>query len=286
MKLALVAGVVLLGAACKSHGPYELDQKTASADSAKVAADTTNGVEQKLVKTADISFKTKNVQQTSENISALVSKDEGMVMHHNVSSSITQTHDVELSNDSIMRVSAFNTTAEMTVRLPVDKVDDFLNAVSHMGIYVTERKMDIEDLSLTYLSAQLKLKNRTDLVAREQAGKVVIKNPNAVLNLKDDMVDAQIGNKAIDQAVKYSTIGLSFYQSNTIYKETIANDDPSAYELPFYRRAANAIANGWYMLDAMIIGLLNLWAFILLGIVISILIVKRKLILKKVAVKA
>jgi len=285
MKLALVAGIVLLGAACKNKS-YETDNQPAYADSAVQArssrvADT---VETKLVKTADIRFKTKDVQQTSENISALVGKDGGMVMHHDVSSSITQTHDVRLNNDSVMRVSSFNTTADMTVKLPVEKIDDFLNTVTHMGIYVTERKMDIEDRSLDYLEAQLKLKNRADLVAREKTGKVTIKNPTAVLNLKDDMVDAQISNKRIDDEVKYSTISLSFYQSNTIYKEVIANDDPSAYDLPFFNRMINALSNGWHILGDMIIAMMNLWALILVGIAIWIIIAKRKAISKVVGI--
>ncbi len=285
-KLALVAGAVLLGAACKGHGPYEPDSKSSAADSATVtnrsAADT---LETKLVKTADISFKTKNVEQTSENISALTAKNGGMVMHHNVSSSITQTHDVRLGNDSIMRVSSFTTNGEMTVKLPVEKMDDFLNTVTHMGIYVTNRRMDIEDRSLDYLEAKLRLKNRADLVAREQNGKVIIKSPTAVLNLKDDMVDEQINNKRIDNQVKYSTISLSFYQSNTIYKETIANDDPSTYDLPFFCRMANALANGWHLLGDIIIGLMNLWALIILGIITWVIIAKRRLIWKTAGVK-
>lgn len=286
MKLALVAGIALLGAACKGHTPYELDQKSASADSTVTArTHEPDTVAAKLIKTADINFKVKNVQQTGENISSLVNQDGGMVMHHNVSSAITQSHDVQLNNDSIMRVSAFTTNADMTVKLPVDKVDDFLNTVTRMGIYVTERKMDIEDRSLDYLEAQLKLKNRADLVAREQAGKVTIKNPTAVLNLKDDMVDAQIGNKRIDDEVKYSTITLSFYQSNTIYKETVVNDDPSAYDLPFFSRMANSLANGWQLLGDIIIALANAWALILSGIVVWVIVIKRKVIWKAVDVK-
>lgn len=285
MTLALVAGIALLGAGCKGHGPYELDSRSLAADSAKIAVDTTNSVLPKLVKTADISFKTKNVQQTSENISTLVGKDGGMVMHHNASASVTQTHDVPLTTDSVMRVSAFNTTAEMTVKLPVDKVDDFLNAVTRMGIYVTQRKMNIADRSLDYLESQLKLKNRADLVAREQTGKVIIKNPTAVLNLKDDMVDAQISNKRIDDEVKYSTIALSFYQSNTIYKEVIANDDPSAYDLPFFSRLANSLSNGWHMVGDIVVALANVWALILIGIVIWVILAKKKLIGKLVGAK-
>ena len=282
IKLALLAGLVLLGAACKQKSRYETDNDPKAADS--VMLDSTPSAP-KLLKTADMRFKVKNVAQTSENISALVTKDSGMVMHHNVASTVEQTHDVKLNNDSVMRISSVNTNADMTVKLPVEKVDAFLNAVAQMGLYVTERKMDIEDRSLDYLQYSLKLKNRLDLVAREKTGKVTIKNPTAVLNLKDDLVDEQINSKMIDDAVKYSTISLSFYQNNAIYKEVVADDDPSAYDLPFFSRAINALDNGWHLFGSIIIGLMNLWVLIVAGIVVWVVITKRKMIGKAVGTK-
>jgi hypothetical protein len=281
LKLALLAAVVLLGA-CKQK-VYEGDAGNARIDSASAAkmADTT-GDTQKLVKTAGIRLKVKNVEQTGENVSALVASYKGMVMHHNMSSSVDQSHDVRLNNDSFMRVSSFTTSADMTVKVPVEKVDEFLNTVSHMGIYVNERRMDIEDKSLDYIASQLKLNSLLDLVARQKAGKVVIKDPAAVLNLKDDLVDEQISNRRINDEVKYSTISLEIYQSNTIYKETVVNDDPSAYDLPFGSRLTNALDNGWHLLGDLIIGLVNLWALIVCGIVICVIIAKRKMWLKSI----
>jgi len=283
MKLALVAGVVLLGASCKQKS-YETDKLNSYADSTTTSSVDT--VAQKLVKTADIRFKVKNVSQASEDISALVSKDSGVVIHHKVSVSIEQTHDVPLNNDSLMRVLAFNTNADMMVKLPVEKVDNFLNSVTRMGIYVTERRMDIEDRSLDYLEAKLKVRNRAELVAKERAGKVVIKDPTAVINLKDDLVDGQINNKRIDDAVKYSVISLNFYQSNTIYKEVVANDDPSAYDLSFFKRMSNSIDNGWHMLADLIVAITNLWAFILAAIVSWLIFIKRKQIWRTVGMKS
>ena len=134
-----------------------------------------------------------------------------------------------------------------------------------MGIYVNERRMDIEDKSLDYLASQLKLNSRKELVSQQKTGRVVFKDPNSVLDLKDGLVDEQINNKLIDDQVKYSTISLSFYQSNTISKEIIANDDPSDYNLPFLSRAGMALANGWYMFKELVIAALNIWVFIIIG---------------------
>ena len=187
-------------------------------------------------------------------------------MHHNMSSSEQQTSDVHLSDDSVMRLTAFNTNADMTVKIPPEKLENFLNTVSHMGIHVNERKMNIEDKTLDYLSSQMKLDNRKELVAQQRSGKVVFKDPNSVLDLKDDLVEQQIDSKMIDDQVKYSVVCLSFHQSNTITKEVIANDDPSTYNLPFFKSAEIAFANGWYMFKTIIVALINVWIFVVAGI--------------------
>ncbi|HEY2582926.1 MAG TPA: DUF4349 domain-containing protein [Mucilaginibacter sp.] len=263
--IPLLAGLALLWA-CKGKGraDYEMLNNSSGADSAKIDSAATG--QPKLVKTAGINFKVKDVPQTAERISTLTASLNGMVVHHQMTSTNERSQDIRISDDSVMRVISFSTVANMTVKIPQAKLEDFMNQVSRMGIYITSRSMDITDKSLDYLSSQLKLKNRTELVNQQKKGKVVIKKPEDVLSLKDDMIDEQINNMGINDAVKTSVITLSFYQSNTIYKETIANDDPSAYNLPFFKRMGMAIENGWEVFVDVIVGLANLWVFILAGI--------------------
>ncbi|MBD1394308.1 DUF4349 domain-containing protein [Mucilaginibacter glaciei] len=263
--IILLAGVALL-AACKGKQGYEfVNNKSNAADTTAMATDST-GSSPKLIKTAEISFKVKSVQKTGDTIAALTARYNGMVMHHQMTSGINNSQDIHISDDSLMRISAINTSADMNVKIPSEKLELFMNQVSHLGLYITARKMDIEDKSLEYLSAKLKVHNRQELVAQQKKGKITIKDPSAVLWLKDDLVDGQIGNQQIDQSVKYSMVTLNFYQSNTILKEMIANDDPAAYQLPFAERLLMAFANGWFMFTAFIIGLANLWMLLLFGL--------------------
>jgi len=269
--LIVAAAAFGLLAACKGKsGSYEFvnNSKGTSAaadsvstmDSAKVPA-------VKLVKTAEINLKVKDVRKVGEDLALLTKQYDGMVMHHQVQSTAGSTRDVHISNDSIMRIAAFNTVGEMTVRVPSAKLEDYMTKVSRMGVYVNVSRMDIEDKTLDYLSSQLKLKDREELVSQQKSGKVKIKNPTDVLLLKDDMVDQKIEGLRTDAAVKFSVISLNFYQSDTIIKETIANDDPSAYNIPFGQRISLAFANGWAIFVDVIAGLTNIWMFILAGLV-------------------
>ncbi len=259
--IPLIAGLGLL-CACKGKSGYEVANNSSS-DSLKV--DSSQLGQPKLIKTAEILFKVKNVQQVTEKIENLTTNYSGTIIHHRMGSTADRSTDVRISDDSVMRVTAFNTTAEMTVKVPSAKLEQFMNEVAHLGIYVNNQSMDITDKSLNYLSSQLKLKSRTELISQQKKGKIVIKNPENVLALKDDMIDQQIGNSEIDDAVKNSIVTLSFYQSNTINKEIIANDDPSEYNIPFFNRLAMAFENGWRLFIDAIIGVTNLWLFILAG---------------------
>lgn len=250
--------------ACKGKAGYEFVNNSSSADSAKF--DTTTVTGPKLVKTAGMRFKVKNVEQTSERIAALTTTCHGMIMHHQMGSTSERSLDIRINNDSVMRVTSFYTTADITVKVPSEKLNDFMNQVAGMGVYVNNRNMDITDKSLDYLSARLKLQSRNELVSQQKKGKVVIKNPANVLLLKDEMVDQQINNRQIDDAVKESVVSLNFYQSNTINKEMIANDDPSAYNLPFFKRLGIAVENGWSLFVDVVVGLVNLWVFIAAGV--------------------
>ncbi|MGN6395167.1 MAG: DUF4349 domain-containing protein [Mucilaginibacter sp.] len=264
--IILVGGIVLLSACKGRHGSEEF---ASSADTAmyvnKAFGDTVATV--KLIKTADMRIKVKNVRQTCQDVSALTKSYNGLVIHNSVSSCPVRSSDIRKSSDSIIRVTATSTIGEITVKVPAEKLEDFMNKVERMGLYVNTRQLDISDKTLDYLSARMKLKNRAELIAQQKSGKVVIKNPANVLLLKDDMVEQQINNQQIDDAVKNSVITLSFYQSNTIYKETVANDDPSSYRLSFFNALCNALGSGWLLFQNVLLGIGYLWVFVLLTFV-------------------
>jgi hypothetical protein len=265
--IPLLAGLVLL-AACKGkgRGDYEIvNNKSSSVDSdITKAADTATSP--KLIKTADMNLKVKNVQQTSERIVALTGSYHGIVMHHHLGTTTEGSKNVNISNDSVMQITSQLVSADITVKIPSEKLEEFMSQITHMGMYVNNRNMDITDKSLDYLSAKLKLQSRNELIAQQKKGRIIIKSPEKVLYLKDDMVDQQIDNKSIDDAVKNSVISVSFYQSNNIYKEVIANADPSAYDISFLKRLGFALKNGWVMFVDLVIGIANTWVFIMAGI--------------------
>ncbi len=263
--LIMFVAAVLLLSACK--GNYSSGEKvlSANADSASTSADTVAG-KPKLVKTAEMQFKVKNVLKASEAVTALTSQYDGMVMNNHLQTTVDNSEEVRLSNDSVMQISAFITTAEMTVKIPQQHLSEFMNQVSHMSIQVNMMKVDVEDRTIDYLSARMKTQNRTDMIAYRQQAKVTDKNADGILALKDDKADRQISNLKTDDEVKYSTLNLIFSQNAGINKQVAANTDLSAYNLSIPSRLWLAVSNGWLMVTEVIVLIANLWAFLLLAV--------------------
>ena len=257
--MALLAGTVLL-AACKGSGsPSATD--SAKRDSAQ--QDSAENI--KLVKTGEIRFKVKDVRQATEQISKITTVCGGMVMHHNMHSNIVSQQNIDMPNDSVKKLTIYNSTAEMTIKIPAEYVELFMDSITRMGNYVDDRKMEVEDRSLNYLSEKLKAQNRVASVKLRKHIKLTQRGADSILSLKDDVVDRKISNMRTDEAAKFSVLNLSLYQNNTVVKEVVLSDDPSAYKGPLSTRASMAFSNGWYYFSAIIVGLLNLWVFILIG---------------------
>ncbi len=266
--LVLLAALCLLGA-CKRSGNYEPinnQNKYASADSATSMSGDTAGT--KLLRTASMDMKVRDVQNASKQIMKLTSQYKGMVMHHEIQSQEVNSKEMPLSRDSMQRVSVYRMTGNITTKVPVESLEQFLDQAGEMGLHVNVRRMDIEDRTLDYLSAQLKLHSRSQIINQQKSGKVKIKDPAAVLYLKDDMIDQKINNRRIDDAVKNSTVDFSLYQSNTVSIEHVANDNPAAYPIAFWQRMAFALSNGCTLFADFVIGMANLWVFLVLGILV------------------
>ena len=260
---------------------YEIANSSADSTSIAAKTDTTLSAP-KLIKTANMNFKVKNVQRACEDISILTASYRGMVMHHAMQSAVQRNYDNPISRDSVIHVSSYNTTADMTVRIPSEKMDEFMNTVGKMAIYINTRNMDIEDKTLDYLASNLKVQSRSEIIAQQKTSNIKIKNAESVMALKDDLIDQKISNRRIDYETKYSTISLSFYQTNTVAKEIIVNDDPSSFRVPFFTQLGNSIVNGWAGFNDAIIFLANLWVLFVLAAIVwyGYLLYKRKQVAK------
>ena len=107
-------------------------------------------------------FKVKNVQQTSDRIAALTANNNGTVMYHTINSIAGDSTTIRKTDDSLLKITVYNSTADMTVRIPSVNVESFVTQVAQMGLVVNSLKFEINDKTYDYLSTSLKLKNQQE----------------------------------------------------------------------------------------------------------------------------
>ncbi|MDQ0969437.1 hypothetical protein QFZ20_004840 [Flavobacterium sp. W4I14] len=269
MKRNIIAiAIILTIFGCqKSNEKYASADTVGTQDLSRETADST--AIEKIVKTADMRFRVKNVQNTKEQLSKTIKEEGGTVAEFSIESTIQETDKIKQSTDSLKEITSYRTQGYLVAKVPSEKLDEFTNTIAKMAVFVDNQSMKMDDQSIAYLSNKLKAQNRVDAI--EKINKVASKksaNVESSLYIKDDYVDKRIENMQIDSRVKFSTITLNFYQDNTVKTMIVANDNLYDYRPAFINRLWLGIVNGWTIFKEIIIAISNLWMLILVGIAI------------------
>lgn len=232
------------------------------------SGDTT--MEAKIIKTADMRFRVKDVQHTKEKISAVLKADGGTIAELSINSNVQQTEKVRYSADSLLELTAYRTEGTIIAKVPSEKLDDFTNQVAKMAVFVDQQSMKFDDQSMSYLLNEFKSINRAEAVASMEKDKAkkqpaaTGKNVQQKLALKDEYVEQKVQNMAINSSVQYSDVTLNFYQDHTVKQLVVGNDNLSDYRPPFFQRVVLNLQNGWFIFKEFILFLFNMWSILLL----------------------
>lgn len=219
----------------------------------------------KLVKTAAITFKVKNAEETIRSVAALVKQFSGSITYQNLNAEEEKRNELKLSKDSLLVIAVAAPRADLTVRVPSQNLEDFIFSVADLGYYTGSSRLQVDDKSLLYLENALKQKNRS-LTSSKAALRT--HKPLSVLEtvaMQDEAIGQRIANKAIDGDVRYSTVNISVLQNSIVRKEIVANTNIADYNLPLWLQSRNAILGGWTYFVEFLVAILHLWMFVVVG---------------------
>lgn len=242
LHLLLFASLSILLFACQNS--YNNKAEIASLSDTTSATGFTGG-DIKLVKTAGIRFKVHDVEKSTRSVADLSHQLGGMVYNQTMDYTETARNELQVSHDSVLVVTAVMPQAQMTVRIPYNKLETFLYSVTAIGYFTSSSHLDIDDKSLLYLENILKQENRAEVLEKQLTTNKQTLKATSLINVKDALIDKEISNRAIDAAVNYSTVTLTLFQNTQVRKEFIANYAVNDYKLSFNRRICFAFSNGW-----------------------------------------
>jgi hypothetical protein len=240
----------------------EPDAQSAVSDTVSITGLTGDDV--KLVKTAKIQLKVKDVTQSTHAVSALAQNLGGMTFDQTLSSIEEDRKELKVSSDSLLVITTYTPQADITARVPSEHLETFLYNASDLGYFTRNSNLHIDDKSLSYLENRLKEKNR--ISALSQTPPKGASSAIKTIAIRDEAIGQQIANRTIDTDVKYSTVTLSLFQNPVVQKEVIANYVIADYQLPFGQRLGNAFNDGWQYFLAFAVALAHLWMFILMSV--------------------
>jgi hypothetical protein len=256
--------IALMASGCNSDKTF----KNENADTTSANMENPDTViVKKIIKTADMRFRVKDVQFTKERLSSVVKAEGGSIAEFNVQSSIQETEKAKYSTDSLLELTSYRTEGSVVAKVPSDKLDEFTNKIAKLAVFIDSQSMKAEDQGARYLSNELKNKNKVEAVVqfRKHATR---KNNNVAtaLTIKDNFVDNEIENLLLDTQVKFSTITLNFYQDNTVTQVVVGNDNLSDYRPDFFKRLGLSFINGWVIFKEFLLVITNLWIWILISV--------------------
>ena len=276
---SLVFLVIIASCAKKieAEGTYEdLDLK--SLESEAVADSTTAPISmaasqevegKKFVRKADVNMEVSDVYQATIYIENTLKEMGGFVTLSNYRSEVLEEKVFPQSDEKSMLVREYITKNQMQVRVPTEKLSDFLKQLNDKNIFLRERIITAEDVSTNIKMAELEKQRMAKHKAQLSQQANTIKNAEAVNENERELIYQKINDLNLADELKYSTVEIYLSEPKSkISQVEIPNTKSlkNKYQGGFGYSIKEAFADGFYGFQLFLILVAHAWMFILAGV--------------------
>src|SRR5690554_286286 len=226
--------------------PYSMTEMSpdGAKEDSQFEVDETVDIVRKVIKEGDISFETSDIKATRKLIAASLKKYEAYV-----------------SNDNVFDYKD-KVEQRLTVRVSSGNFELLLDEISSSAKKIDSKNINVLDVTEEFIDIEARVKTKKELEDRyiallnkAQTVEDILKIEKEIGQLRADIESVEGRLKYLKDKISYSTLSIQFYE-----KESIS--------FGFLSKVGNALKNGWSHLLWFLIGLANLWAFILVAMVI------------------
>lgn len=235
--------------------------------------------DKKFAKTADVDMEVKDVYDATIFIEKQLKDLGGFVTVSRLNSNVVSAETFETSDSEATLVKKFQTENKMQVRIPTERLGDFLTFINDKKVFLNSRVILAEDVTNNAKIADLETKKL------QQTGQVIDKmknNGEKVEKTENNLVQnnsQQIQNMKLADDLKYSTVEIYIKEPQIRVAEIAvinSKNIDNKYKFNFFYDFKNALVEGFYMIQKIIIGLVSIWPLILIGGIIFYFFKKRK----------
>ena len=226
-----------------SYGYDEAEVDVSSLEETIVTKSTGTVVQdQKIIKTANLRFETKDVTVTHQNIITLVKIHNGFVQNDNSGKNYNKEY------------------IRMTIRVPSEKFEDILFGISEGVGYFDQKDISQKDVTEEFvdvkarLNAKRKLENRyLELLQQAKNVKEMLEIERELSKIREE-IEAKEGRlNYLQDKVSLSTFYIEFYKTSEI----------KGLPVSYGQKIVNALKSGWNGVSAFFIGFISIWPFII-----------------------
>ncbi len=249
-----------------------IDAKAATSSSASVEP---KNSKRKFVRTADIKFKVKNVPKSTYAIEDATTKFGGFVTYTNLESNVSSKDETKVSQDSTLVTTKYTVENNITIRVPNTRLDTVLKTIAKQIDFLDFRVIKADDVTLQMLSNQMAQNRSNNSEKRiEKALDDKGKKLNNIIDAEDHLDDkkeqndaSKLENLSLKDQVNFSTLTLQIYQREAVKQEMVANEKSiNAYRPNIGLQIWDSLKTGWFMLEAIIAFVVQLWGIALIAI--------------------
>lgn len=255
-------------------------------ETAKVFADSVSTVIQNIkqpilkadsnrtfVRTADLSFKVKDVKTATFDIERIVNEHRGYVTSSVLESDVSYKTSTRVSKDSMLDIINYKVHNNIILRVPNTELDKTLTEISALIDYLDYRKIKAEDVTKNFQTAKLsenrfvnhKKRVEKNIDAKGKKLDQMAEAENDLLVKQEWADNTKINTMELAHDVSYSTVSINIYQKETTKKEAYAYTLPAEPYTPnFGSKFLTSLSDGAAIFGEIILFFVKLWPIALL----------------------
>ncbi len=240
--------------------PAPPPQADVTFETANIASQKTSVREQKIIKESYLRFQTSNIEKTYGTIADYIKKYNGYIQN----------------DESGKGYNEFN--RRIVIRIPTENFEAFIDSIGKDVSFFDTKRISSRDVTEEFIDLEARLKTKRGLEQRYLELLSKAKNVKEILEIEKELsvireeIEAREGRlKYLENQVSLSTITIEFYKLTAETGITVS----------YGTKMWNAIKSGFNGLSFFFLGILNIWPFVLIIVILGY-IIKRKYFKKKV----
>ncbi|WP_142784537.1 DUF4349 domain-containing protein [Changchengzhania lutea] len=204
-------------------------------------------IEQKIIKESFLRFETQDLENTYKHIKRIIIQNNGFIQD-------------DRSNKS------YNTiTRHLIIRIPTTNFQTTVDSISHHVAYFDTKRTSSKDVTEEFIDIEVRLKAKQtlekrylELLSKANNVKEILEIEKELSNIREAIEAKQGRLKYLQNKVSLSTLDIEFYKRSAESGVTVS------YGVKMW----NAVKSGFNGLSIFFLGLLHIWPFIIILILL------------------